>query len=242
MTTADKITTTGIVVDRNHKDGISAQGKKWDRYGFQIAAKDGKHWYTSFDTVAWTELEKGQCFEVYYSEKENPQGGAPFRNLEWWHKVELPASTAQEAAEAVTAATRENENRRSAQEMRWTEALGMATQLVTIGILDDEAARRAILGLGMWYYEQLEAGPYPAMPQDGATIDAEPPAEPEPPPTSAAPVTGDRGGWGGLLSRCRIAEHGGQVLMLVAGDARPKHPVHIVVDGKRILDRWCYGT
>ena len=80
--------------------------------------------------------------------------------------------------------------------------------------------------------DNLTPGPGDQMPQDDATLDAEPLPAPEPSPTPTAPCQGDL---------CRIAEHGGKGLLLVTGDPRPKHPVYVRVGGKEVLDRWCYG-
>ena len=96
-----------------------------------------------------------------------------------------------------------------------------------------------IEGTDKWCNEPTptaSASPAPStpheLPQDGATIDAESPAAPEP-QTSA---------WPAQAAYCPIAPHGGKALMLVAGDPRPKHPIYIMVSGKQVMDRWCYGV
>ena len=122
---ADKLSITGILVDREHKDGVT-NDKHWDRYGFQIAGKDGKHWYSSFDTTSWEALRKGQCFEIYYSEKDNPSGGAPFRNVEWWVEVEMTPASISAAAEVVQRVSQEQDSRRSKEEMRLLDCLLVA--------------------------------------------------------------------------------------------------------------------
>ena len=132
-TTQEGLSTLGVVVDRNHTDGKTGEGKVWNKYGFQING----HWYSSFNADAWAALEKGKCFKVYYSEKENPKGGAPFRNVEWFEEVPMEAATARQAQEAAESATAENGRRRTVEEMRWIEALHIAAATGGIGIMHD---------------------------------------------------------------------------------------------------------
>lgn len=169
-----------------------------------------------------------------------------------WDTAEVPIAPDPRETVSHQPPGSQDEYRRSKIEMRWTKALGMATQMLALGV-DDEGTRQQVATLAMWYYEQLAAGPHYEMPQDDATLDAELAAALEPliapavpqiatdprlalkpsRTTPAVPAQGDL---------CRIAEHGGKGLKLVTGDPRPKHPIYVRVDGKEVFDRWCYGA
>ena len=79
----------GIVLEREHTDGTSEKtGKAWNRYSFQIAGGDGKHYYTSFDQKAWNELEKNKTYQVFYALRDNTKGGFS-RDIQWWKEAQL---------------------------------------------------------------------------------------------------------------------------------------------------------
>lgn len=126
--------TVGVVVDRNHKDGTTADGRTWNRYSFQIEG----HWYSSFDDAAWKGLERGKCYRVQYLERLNPKGGPAYRNIEEFAEVPLAPGEAMKAQLVAEQAAAENERRRnggdeyrrSKEEVRWTEAMQMAMQMV----------------------------------------------------------------------------------------------------------------
>lgn len=158
---ADQLSVTGIVVDRSHKDGRT-NDKRWDKYGFQIAGKGGKHWYSSFSKDAWDTLEKGKCFTIYYSETDNPRGGAPFRNLEWWTEVPIEPATQEIARQAAATTVADAQNRRSVPEMRYTEAFksSLIAHAPLPKTLDTESGKEVqgrVRAWAQWMYQELTA-------------------------------------------------------------------------------------
>ncbi len=177
----DKLTTTGIVVNREHKDGVT-NGKPWDRYGFQIAGKDGKHWYSSLNASSWDALEKGSTWEVWYSEKENDRGGAPHRNIYYWKEVPMDPATTEQVSEVV--ASHNDRDRR----ITWNSAVNNAVHLFASGRVFEGSADDWMI-IGDWaevLYELIIDGPSsseptqttqnePEAPQSGSQGALEPP-------------------------------------------------------------------
>lgn len=184
--TKEGLNTVGVVTDRNHTDGKKLDGSPWNRYSFQING----HWYSSFADDVWKVLEKGKCFKVYYSEKENPKGGAPYRTVEWTEPVAMEPATAAQAQEAADKASAENQIRRSVQEMRWTEAINNATNLLAYAsnLMFDQTTEQEILKWAGWYYQAIIAGPPCGVPAEAPTEAAEPPPPQEQPAAPAQPI------------------------------------------------------
>ena len=214
-TVKEQLSTVGVVTDRNHKDGKKADGTVWNRYSFQING----HWYSSFADDVWKTLEKGKCFKVYYSEKENLKGGAPYRTVEWSEDVPMEPATAAMAQQAAEKASSENELRRSAAEMRWTEAINNATNMVAASLAAtpeirdacwdwQQGVEEAILRYAAWYYQAIIAGPPPEQGQVGATEAAAPQGAATPSETPAqaqeasfAALSAFNGAWKAALAR-----------------------------------------
>lgn len=188
--TMDRLTVTGVVVDRDHKDGTKANGDTWDKYSFQIAGATGRSWYSSFDKASWDALKKGEAFQIFYSEKENPNNSAhPFRNLEWWKEVDpedIPAPQPQAASSPGTsggAPVTGDERFRTKVELRWTEAWHMAAQTyASSGFFHHEAMsdefKQDLETLSHYFYDQLAQYDITAGPP--AASDSEPASEPAP--------------------------------------------------------------
>ena len=170
MTT--QTTITGVVVDREHKDGTIENGPKkgqsWNRYGFQIAGSDGKHWYSSFDSASWEALLKGKAFQVLYSTKDNPSGGNPFRNVEWWKEVELEDTPAPVASNtggppSNTGGTPDN-SLSIDKRIAWNSSVNNAVHLHgPVG--EDGWNRDAILSWAEGIYAIITTGPPVAEPE-----------------------------------------------------------------------------
>ena len=180
-----------------------------------------------------------------------------------WNTQESPPSPGP-AGGAGPSTSSQDEYRRSKEEMRWTEALGLAIQISQVLLRgttsdgrDSPHLEALVLDRANWFYKAIVAGPPQELPQDAPTEAAEPPEAPEmsqgPPWTTVIPakVISETKGKGLPTSppvvplrpgtRCPISGHGGLPLNLVPGDPLPKHPVYIYVQGIRSLDHWCYG-
>ena len=152
-----------------------------------------------------------------------------------WNTQESPPSPVPSGGSGPSNSP-QDDFRRSKEEMRWTEALGMATQAWQAIFANSPSAawsqaavEAAIMDKAIWYYQAIVAGPPQEMPPAGPTEAAEPP---EVPTLVVALLSG---------TKCPVSGHGGMPLNLVQGDPRPKHPVYIYVQGIRSLDHWCYG-
>jgi len=230
---------TGIVVDRQHKDGKTQDGKIWNRYGFQIAGPEGRHWYSSFDQAAWDALEKGSCYRVYYSEKPNPQGGAPFRNVEWWTEVDLDEPQQEQVNAAVTATGRnydhsQDEFRRSKHEMRRAEAWRLA--ILATGPQTEEMSGADYTGYvrdWMQFFERdmADAGSSTEIAPEAPETDVQPLADPEPTQTTPEPDLAPD------FDHCVIDGHNHAAFLPITGDPdnRKGHPTQ--VNGQLV---WCY--
>lgn len=191
MTTKEGLTTVGVVTDRNHKDGKKQDGTVWNRYSFQING----HWYSSFAEDVWRVLEKGKCFKVYYSEKGNLKGGAPYRTVEWMEAVEVEPATAVETQaqpeqpwETPPAEYRQPTGQDALQQrIAWNSAINNATNLLAYSsnLQFDHTTEEEILKWAAWYYQAIIAGPPSAMPAEAPSEAAETPEVEEPSPAPA---------------------------------------------------------
>lgn len=218
-----------------------------------------------------TEILEGDTVrcQLIRAKLKNTEEGVPragdkdhhyFWNCQEWATdeplTELAPITQTDAAQGNTprqpGSNPQDDYRRSKEEMRWTEAVHLATRLLSgnmmpqswaTGIPMGKSVGAYIMEWATWYYNTIIDGPPEPeleMPQDGATEAAEPPPEPElgPPPAepAPAPIPALKAG-----TRCPATGHSMFTLLLVEGDPTPKHPIVVSVDGQRVLDHWCYG-
>lgn len=95
-------------------------GRTWVRYKYTTSAGN----FSTFDKKAFAELQPGKIFKLFYTEKENPRGGSPMKNLDSWEKVDAPAAPVNPNPLGI-APTQHNQDefRRSKEEMRLLDCL-----------------------------------------------------------------------------------------------------------------------
>ena len=152
-------TVEGTILKIERKDGTSDKGD-WTQYSFQVQHHDTgeKHFYSTFSTDG-ADVKTNKSYKFLYSIAENKRKPEyPFRNIQG-HMEEIEEPTSPPPAQSSNGGSR-GDYQRSKEEMRWTEAMHMAVNLVgsegaTVESIQPDTLRAWI----DWFYRELLAAP-----------------------------------------------------------------------------------
>lgn len=166
----------GIVLNTETTQGEKKDGGKWVRYAYQVKDTDGETaWYSTFEGKSFGAILKGKAYELDVEIKGD------YKNLKngGWKEVN--------AADYGLTMKDGDDERRSKEEMRWTEAYAAASRLLCGSMVMSDTYQPHIedtkAALHYWakffYAQYLTADARKPIKEMAEVID--PPEEPEKP-------------------------------------------------------------
>ena len=157
---AEGLGVRGIVTEIGIKDGVSDKGP-WRKWSFNVQGhEDGqKHWYSWFNEKG-SGVKTGVSYYLTYSTSENKNNSDhPYRNVETMQEIDTPANAAPE--ERTTADRPRDEIFRTKEELRFTEAMHMATMMAQKLTVEDhfEQQKDGLSEWAKWFYQKLSKAP-----------------------------------------------------------------------------------